>query len=29
MAQMRSDAGFKALLEAMKQRGTTHSPTVE
>lgn len=29
MSQMRSDAGFRTLLEAMKQRGAPQMPTVE
>ena len=29
MSQMRSDPGFRALLEAMKQRGVGAAATVE
>jgi REP element-mobilizing transposase RayT len=29
MSQMRTDAGFRTLLEAMKQRGAPQTPTVE
>jgi chromosomal replication initiation ATPase DnaA len=29
MSQMRSDEGFRALLESMRQRGSPQAPTVE